>query len=254
MKFYNKKHASARLLSWHAFSAVGSQIGLLTVLALSSMLPTTQAVECMIYLNPPSPPLFPTNSPIPVPPSNNCSSIPSTIITVTPSVYQNVNQAVVKITLNPVVAPVYTKAIFTVYYGATPTGWSVNIGDSVTNDGWSGDYGTQSNDAEIEVNGSELHVYGNDYTPPPPERRQLLYVPNFVASGGTAILTVSDGHVGWQSLTTEGAINSAYLYALRGEPDSEGVVPNYNIYAAFNRVIYGNRPGTGVSWVRITLL
>ena len=48
-------------------------------------------------------------------------------------------------------------------------------------------------------------------------------------------------------------MNSPYLFALAGQPDSEGPV-NYDIDAAFNKVIAGDyRFGTGVGQVTVTL-
>lgn len=71
-------------------------------------------------------------------------------------------QALVRVSFTP---GANQTANFTVVYGSTPTGWHVNIGDSSTNNGGGGDAGTQSNDAEMEVQGQVLSVFGRDATP-----------------------------------------------------------------------------------------
>jgi len=217
--------------------------GLLTALAFS-LSPSAQAVECTIDLNAAT---------------HTCGSIPSISVLSLSNLSAanadsaaNDDQALVKITLNPVTTPRYTQALFTLYYAGTPTGWTVNIGDSPSNDGWAGDAANFSNDAEMQILNSDMSVYGNDYTPP--GRSLLLSAANFVKSGETPIIKVMNNHLEWNSLTAEGGLTSPYLYGL-GQPDNEGK-PNYDIYAAFNRVISGrpDRVGSGLAWVRITLM
>jgi hypothetical protein len=159
-------------------------------------------------------------------------------------------RTVVKVTLNPSLNG-FSKARFTVTYNSTPTNWTVNIGDSSTNNGGGGDAATQSNDAEVQVLNTTMTALGRDATPPP---KNLVDVPSFVANGRTVIIEVSNNFVGWSSLNGSGTLNSIYLYALNGQADSEGPV-NYDIYAAFNRVISDtSRTGTGVGSVTIDLL
>lgn len=161
-------------------------------------------------------------------------------------------RTVVRITLNPSVNG-FSRARFTVAYNSTPSAWTVNIGDSSTNNGGGGDAVTQSNDAEIQVLNTTMTALGRDATPPP---KKLIDVPSFVASGRTVIFEVSNNFLGWSSLNTSGTLSSIYLYALNGQPDTEGPV-NYDIYAAFNRVIYdpsAQRTGSGVGFVTVDLL
>ena len=142
---------------------------------------------------------------------------------------------------------------FDVQYDNVPTGWTVNIGDSITNDGWNGDAGTQANDAELQINGSQFDLYGNDYSPSP-GARWLKSVPYLAQKGETIRFIVRNGYAEWDDKNgAKGQISSPYLYALNGQPDSEGPV-NYDIFAAFNRVIANSsRAGTGVAKVTITL-
>lgn len=145
------------------------------------------------------------------------------------------------------VAPGNTAHI-TATYNAVPTNWSVDIGDSSTNNGGGGDSATQSNDAETQVLGTVMSVFGRDGTVTAP----VLTVPNTaIGNGSTVSFDVSDRQICW-SFGTYTCATSDSLYALNGEPDSEGSVNN-NIYAAFNRVIDGTyRSGTGVSSVTVS--
>lgn len=167
-------------------------------------------------------------------------------------------ETVLKINLN---GSPYNQATFQVHYAALPTGSvNVDIGDSRTNDSGGGDAGTQSNDAEIHIGRAEtqfnkdLFVFGKDGTPTP--GGLLAQAPNFVGSSTTtATFTVRNEFVSWDDHQgVSESLSSPYLFALAGQPDSEGPV-NYDIYAAFNRVIAGPyRFGTGVGSVTVALI
>jgi Ca2+-binding RTX toxin-like protein len=168
---------------------------------------------------------------------------------------------VLKINLNdPSVGNPYKIAQFQVVYGADPTGMSVNIGDSETNNGFSGDWGTQSNDAEMQIGtvaeevglDRNLAALGNDSIPP--GQTTMTEQRQFVGSGSSVKLTVGDRFLSWDNgAGAFGSLSSPYLYALNGQTDTEGPI-NYDIFAGFNRSIDGTyRPGTGVTQVSITL-
>ncbi len=144
----------------------------------------------------------------------------------------------------------YTKAHFDVYYGSTPTDWTVNIGDSSSNNGYGGDYSTQSNDAEMQVHGTALGVYGKDGTPSQP----LASMSGVAALDTFLTLEIGDERLDWDNRDGEAdTLISPYLYALDGQPDSEGPV-NYEIFAGFNRTVGSSyRDGTGVSYVTVIL-
>lgn len=144
----------------------------------------------------------------------------------------------------------YTKARFDIEYGGKPSGYTVNIGDSHSNNGHNGDGGDQSNDAEMMVLGTKMSVYPNDAGGSSP----LLEKENIVTQGTTLSLEVSDNRLAWDNHSGEAdQLDSPYLYALNGQPDSEGPV-NYDIYAGFNRTIgTASRNGSGVTKVTITL-
>jgi hypothetical protein len=155
-------------------------------------------------------------------------------------------------------------ARFIITYDGDPTGMSVNIGDSSTNDGHSGDAATQSNDAEVQIGDAggivpaydNFFVYGRDGIGDARGSTLLVEVPNIVRAGETVVLTVSNEQVRYENaeVPAHGVIRSPWLYALDGQPDTEGPV-NYDIYAAFNRVVAGSyRLGSGVAEVTVCLI
>ncbi len=170
-------------------------------------------------------------------------------------------ETVMKINLrDPALANPYQYAQFRVSYDGAPTGLTVNIGDSASNNGGSGDGGTQSNDAELQVGGllgstaayDDLRVFGKDGTPPA-EQTQVA-VDDVATLAHDLYLTAGNEYVAWDNgQGVAGERSSPYLYALDGQADTEGAV-NYDIYAAFNRVIQSDaRIGAGVGQVTVCL-
>ncbi len=180
-----------------------------------------------------------------------------------------VSESVAQITLDKKVDPYYgySEAVFDVYYNQVPVSgsWTVNIGDSITNNGWKGDSRTQSFDAEMQILGTEMSVYGNDtycssQSSCPLYSYKIPTMPFPYGIAGWKTFLVKDQYIGWSNNYNESFRNiiSKYLYNLRGEYDQEQGGTNYNIYAAFNRVISpyngpASRTGKGVSLVRVTL-
>ena len=159
-------------------------------------------------------------------------------------------RTVLALTLDPLTSG-FVQARFDVTYNAEPSGWTVNIGDSATDDGGGGDAATQSNDAELQVFGRQFTLLGNDDSVP---SKTLQFIDGFPANGKTVSFTVSNDRVDWITAAgAAGTVTSPFLFALDGQVDREGPV-NYDIYAAFNRVIGdAGRSGSGVSQVVITL-
>ncbi len=187
--------------------------------------------------------------------TQNCSGLSNITVIVPPAG----GKTVIKLNMNP---DEYLHARFEITYNTTPTGWTVNIGDSATNDGWGGDAGTQTRDAEMQVLGTSLSVYGSDLYSPPGG----LYASfsNVATSAYPLIIDVQTEYLKWSvysysreiSSTCNSPDSECALFAL-GYPslqvESEGPV-NDDLYAAFNRVINGTyRVGSGVSQVKITL-
>lgn len=145
----------------------------------------------------------------------------------------------------------YKKARFEVEYGQKPQGWTVNIGDSQSNNGYGGDGADQTRDCELQVRGGNLEIYGSDALG---EADRLLQRHRNIATGQTFTFTVGDEYLGWQAGQFGDEMFSHYLFALSGQEDYEGS-PNNDIYAAFNRTIASaGRDGSGVTRVRVLLL
>ena len=159
--------------------------------------------------------------------------------------------AVVKVTLDPDTTG-YERALFDVRFNDEPAGWTVNIGDSESNDGSGGDAGDQSNSAEMQKHDGTVQIFGNDDVSP--DDILLATVEDETGAESTLQLEVGDGRLGWKSPGISNELRSEYLYALSGQADSEGPV-NYDVYAAFNRTIgSADRTGSGVGRVGVTLI
>ncbi|MDQ3248903.1 MAG: VWA domain-containing protein, partial [Chloroflexota bacterium] len=149
----------------------------------------------------------------------------------------------------------YVRVRFDITLTKDAGGLDVNIGDSISNDGYSGDSGDQSNYAEVQIEDGTLRVYGNDYTPAgdtTDSHRLLRTLPDVVRGGDTISLEVANEHLGINALGGIEVLDSPYLFALDGQADREGST-NYDLYAAFNRTVDGSSNGRGVSQVVITL-
>lgn len=192
------------------------------------------------------------------------STIPKFIELLSPPTDANSDgwlEALVKLTLgSPSLNQSFEAAKITIYYEDTPTGLTLNIGDSITNNGGGGDAGTQSNDAEIQIGGLEpnsemfddLLVFGRDGIDINRGTQKIAQIDNIVRSGESISFTISNERIQYENkyFPLEGDIVSPWLYALAGQPDSEGPT-NFEIFASFNRVIAGGRWGTGVGKVEI---
>ena len=159
------------------------------------------------------------------------------------------NQALVKLNLHP---SQYAKARFEVHYKTEPIGYTLNIGDSETNNAGGGDGYTQARDAEVDITDGNFMIFRNDYGRP--NNGYLDRLENVVSAEDTVIIEVADGYTKIEYPQGSQEYVNEYLYALNGQEDFEGPV-NYDIFAAFNRVIDGTyRNGTGVDYVVITLM
>ncbi|MCA9791077.1 MAG: hypothetical protein KC910_04750 [Candidatus Eremiobacteraeota bacterium] len=147
----------------------------------------------------------------------------------------------------------YRAARFRIEYGqGEPQAWTVNIGDSVSNNGYGGDGATQSRDCELQVAGDTLAIYGSDAMDG--QERLLKKVPDFAQASRTIEFVVANEYLSWTSRRGTDSMTSPYLFALAGQSDQEGE-PNQTIYAAFNRTISGGgRTGSGVTAVTVELL
>lgn len=162
-------------------------------------------------------------------------------------------RAVVMLVLNPETTE-FTKARIEVLYGDKIDGFSVNIGDSVSNNGYGGDSGHNSRDSELQIVGADMSIFGDDFVPQG-EEKVLGKAAGLALPGATVVFEISNNQLTWKNdQGVSGQVNSPCLFNLKGQEDKEGK-PNFEIFAAFNRVVDGiHRCGTGARRVRITLL
>jgi|GEM_PF-480627 len=222
---------------------------------------------------PPRPTVAPTRRPTPTPQPprvepvtceidldsgrNDCGGISAVQYIDMDRASRNVSdgQAVLKLTLDPRRTG-YARATFDVIYSDTPQGWTVNIGDSQSNNGYGGDSGTQSNDAEAVMLEGSLIIYANDYVPSrntTDGHREFAYYDDMVRGEESIYFEASNQTLTFDSPGGNETLTSQYLYALSGQSDREGRT-NYDIFAAFNRTISdAGRSGVGASKVIMTL-
>lgn len=145
-----------------------------------------------------------------------------------------------------------TCANFVVEYEGTPTGWTVNIGDSPTNNGFGGDSSNLTiSAAETQVLDQTMSVYSTGLAPGVLDR---LLTQDLALTDGAIKFVVKNQFLSLsQPHTVLQTPNSQLLYAI---PDLLPTSPDgSNIYAGFNRVVSGpgGRIGTGARRVSITL-
>lgn len=174
--------------------------------------------------------------------TDDCDSV-SAITLVAP--LEN-SQAVAKIDLSPTAG--YRKAKFELTYGSTIAGWTFNLGDSSTNDGYGGDGNTQWNDSEFQILNTQGAIYASDFVPNNPSRL-LQEIPGIIAPNQTHTIEVSNEKLNYNDTD----FISPYIFALAGQDDPQGI--NYDIYVGMNRVINNSsRNGSGLEKVKITLI
>ena len=96
-------------------------------------------------------------------------------------------ETVLKINLNdPTISNPYNKADFSIAYDKNPSGFTLNIGDSITDNAGGGDSATQSNDAEVWIENDAYKIAQNDYNDrynPNNPYPYYTYINNFVGQG-----------------------------------------------------------------------
>lgn len=139
------------------------------------------------------------------------------------------------------------------YPDEEPGEWSLNIGDSRSNNGYSGDGGHQTHDSEIQIKGDVMSVWGSDVMVEK-EGRKLTYSKDFVRPGQTVEFEIRDQFVKWESPQDSGELRSDFLFALNDQPETEGSV-NRDIFIGLNRVVDGTyRNGWGAASVEIEMI
>lgn len=186
--------------------------------------------------------------------SHTCQNTPAVSFAFAPTG----GKTVAKINFDPSLHS-FKKAVFEIEYAGARSGWMINIGDSLSNNGWGGDGGHTSNAAEVQIMNDSWTVYSNilpGYGDAAIDGHLMLYSQaNTIASAGNKFtIEISDERVGWNNHAgIQGELNSKYLFTLNGQATTYGPV-NYDIYAAFNRTVYAaSRSGSGIRKIKLYL-
>jgi len=153
-------------------------------------------------------------------------------------------------------------AVFRIAYEGEPSGRTVNIGDSPTNDGYGGDSWSTRFDAELLVSHRDLLAFGAEHRGSPAESR-VFGLSNLPLANRVLELEICDQSVRYAVDELSGFFNtytSNELIAIRPATRGGKDAADARIYAAFNRVIHrrAGRPshdrfGSGVRRVEISL-
>ena len=105
----------------------------------------------------------------------------------------------------------------------SPTGYWFNLGNSRTNNGWSGDGSTNTNDSEANAYNQGMHLYRSDFG----GSTNALSTPALVPSQDVATATACDGparHDGGRSLPVP-LLHRAHLHLRPRGDDPRGPAP-----------------------------
>ncbi len=142
----------------------------------------------------------------------------------------------------------------------------LNIGDSISNNGWCGDAANQSNDAEFWVYDKDGDTYPDDMGGCPDDS-WINWGPFFTAEN-----VIREKGIDWLNITLSANKDTYNTFTFKSTrknnemtifvpgifcldcPDSEGP-PNSLIYVGINRSIYTpEREAVGIYWVKFTLI
>lgn len=162
-------------------------------------------------------------------------------------------KAVIKLTLDPKTTE-FTKARIEILYGEKIDSWSLNIGDSRSNNGHGGDSADQTHDSEAQIIGTDLTIIGDDCVPEGTSK-VLASMTGLAEPGATVVFDLANNRLAWRNdKGLDGEVKSPYLFCLDGQEDKEGPV-NYDIFVGLNQVVNGTyRSGCGAIRARIKLL
>jgi hypothetical protein len=156
----------------------------------------------------------------------------------------NWKQAVLKVAI----PAACTQANIDVEYEGLPSNWSLDIGDSPTNDGFAGDAGTTDHDAELWILGEDMSLANGGAAPDNP-----LILQHLSLTDGAMKFVVKNQFVSWgQPYGFAQAPASKNLFAI---PDTSVPAADQRaIYVGLNRVIFGPgaRTGCGARRVLVT--
>lgn len=140
-----------------------------------------------------------------------------------------------------------TQAVIWVQFDAEPSGWTLNLGDSPTNNGFGGDSGIASN-AELQILDQNLGVYNAATVP---EEVDLLAFQHLALANGALNVIVENQKISWGQPYS--ALQSFGLERLFAIPDASSA-DGRRIYLGVNRVVANtSRTGCGARRVLISL-
>lgn len=128
-----------------------------------------------------------------------------------------------------------TRATLLADWEGVPKDWTLNIGDSPTNDGFAGDAGTTANDAELWILQESMAVADNGAAPNNP-----IYKQDLSLTDSSLKFVVKNQFISWGQ--PYGFLQTPSTKQLFAFPDSSNAAEGSNFYVGLNRVISG--PGT----------
>lgn len=168
------------------------------------------------------------------------------------------NQGTLRITFDKPGLGSKRTARIDLWFARQVTGFSFDIADSPTVDGWGGDAGTTEKGAEVHGYNKDLYMFTNDFI----GRRdyttdnhlRVETKPKVISDHITVYISHERVEVtnyrGYQ-----GVYDSRFLFVLNGQPVGSPPDAKTDIWLSMNRVIHGTyRSGTGlckvaISWV-----
>lgn len=131
-----------------------------------------------------------------------------------------------------------------------PTGYWFNLGNSRTNNGWSGDSSTNSNDSEAQGYNTGMYLYASDFG----GSAGLMSTPAFAAGQDVGTAIACDGYYAYESSLGFNEVYDANIMQIDGdEPDPQaGGINDTLLWLGVNRVVAGGRTGSGVVGLTVT--
>jgi hypothetical protein len=128
-----------------------------------------------------------------------------------------------------------TKATLLAEWEGVPKDWTLNIGDSPTDDGFAGDAGTTTNDAELWILQESMSIADNGSAPNNP-----IYKQDLSLTDSSLNFVVKNQFISWGQ--PYGFLQTPSTKQLFAFPDTNNAGEGSNFYVGLNRVIAG--PGT----------
>lgn len=141
-----------------------------------------------------------------------------------------------------------SRAVIWTHFEGQPSGWTVNFGDSPTNNGFGGDFGSTPRNAELQILNDVLTVYNAVDAPPvDPVASQHLALTDSALN-----FVVENQRISWSPPYSE--LNAPNLELLFAIPDATPGGDGRQVYLGLNRVIDDgtNRVGCGVRRVMVS--